>query len=88
LKDNVLNRFRSLKAPVFLSFCRLLIYGKFPIKQTLTPKNLSHNGGYCRKFNPDLACEIIHILYSQAVHIYGLGLSDWKDIFVNRLTFR
>jgi hypothetical protein len=65
-----------------------MIYGKFPIEQTFTPKNISHNRGYCGKFNPDLACEIIHILYSQAVHIYGLGLSVWKDIFVNRLTFR
>jgi len=65
-----------------------LIYGKFFIQQGQIPKNLSHNGGYSRKFNPDLRCEKIHTLYSQAVHIYGLGLSNRKDIFVNRLTFR
>jgi len=88
LKDNVLGRFCSLNTLVFLSFFYLLIYGKIPIQQTFTPKNLSHKRGYCGKFNPDLTCEIIHILYSQAVHIYGLGLSVWKDIFVNRLTFR
>jgi len=81
LKDNVLNRFRSLKAPVFLSFSSDMIYGKITVCGHVKPKNLSHNRGYCCKFNPDLACEIIHILYSQAVHIYGLGLSNGKDIF-------
>jgi hypothetical protein len=64
------------------------IYEKIPVQQTKSPKNLSHNRGYWRKVSPEQGYEKIHILYSQAVHIYGLGLSEWKDIFVNRLTRR